>query len=101
VVVSKIFWTDVVKIIKLIIRPIGHHHPLNSYLLHVETGPTVPFIFGILPESPFLSECQAPSVIKPGSNQSYQTGILSASVSFLEVGRSHRVPNQGNMVSGV
>jgi hypothetical protein len=33
-------------------------------------------------------------VIRPGSPQWYQTGDLSVSVSFLEIGRSHRVPNK-------
>jgi hypothetical protein len=56
VVVSKIFWTDAVKIIKLTIRPIGCHHPQSSSLPHVDTGP-VSSIFGMLPASPFLSEC--------------------------------------------
>jgi hypothetical protein len=30
---------------------------------------------------------------KPGSPKWYQTGVLSASILFLETGRSHRVPN--------
>jgi hypothetical protein len=47
---SRIFRTDAVKIIKLTIRPIGGHHPRSSYLPHVDTGPTVSFIFGTLPE---------------------------------------------------
>jgi hypothetical protein len=46
-----------VKIIKLTIRLIGHHHPRSSSLPHVDTGPTVSFIFGTLSGSPFLSEC--------------------------------------------
>jgi len=99
-VVSKIFQTDAVKIVKLTIRPIGCRHPQNSSLLHVDTGPTIFFIFGTLPGSPFLSECQALSAVQPVSTQWYQTGILSASVSFLEIGRSHRVPNQGSTVGG-
>jgi hypothetical protein len=93
VVISKIFWTDV-KIIKLTIRPIGRHHPRRSSLPHVDTGPTVSSIFGTLPVSPFLSQCPALSAIRPGYPQWYQTGVLSASVSFLETGRIHRVPNQ-------
>ena len=99
-VVSKIFRTDAVKIIKLTIRPIGHRHPLSIFLLHVDTGPTVSSTFGTLPGSPFLSDCQALSAIWPVSPQWYQTGILSASISFLEIGRSHRVPNQESMVGG-
>jgi hypothetical protein len=57
-VVSKLFQTDTVKIIKLSIRFIGHHHPRNNYLPHVDTGPTVSSIFWRLPGSPFLSEWQ-------------------------------------------
>jgi hypothetical protein len=38
--------------------------------------------------------------IKPGSPQWYQTGILSAAISFLEIGRSHRVPNTWCSVDG-
>jgi hypothetical protein len=34
------------------------------------------------------------------SPQLYQTGVLSASISFLETGRSHRVPNQGSTMGG-
>ena len=98
-VVSKIFQTDAVKIVKLTIRLISFCHPRSSSLLHVDTGPTVFSIFGTLPGSPFLSECQALSAILPVS-QWYQTGVLSTSVSFLERGRSHRVPNQGNKVGG-
>src|SRR5215468_2242371 len=98
--VSKIFRTDAVKIIKLTIRPISRHHPRSSSLPHVDTGLTISSVFGSLPGSPFLSECQALSAIRPGSPQWYQTGVLSASVSFLEIGRSHRVPNQGNTVLG-
>jgi hypothetical protein len=54
-VASKIFWTDVVKIIKLTIRAIGGHHLRSSTLRYVDTGPTVSFIFGTFPVSPFLS----------------------------------------------
>src|SRR5215468_9425807 len=98
--VSKIFRTDAVKTIKLTISPIGHHHPRSSSLPLVHTGPTISSIFGTLPGSPFLSECQALSAIRPGSPQWYQTGVLSASVSFLEIGTSHRVPNYGSTVGG-
>jgi hypothetical protein len=42
------------------------------------------------------SRCQTLSAIRPGSPQWYQTGVLSASISFLERGRSHRVQNQGS-----
>jgi hypothetical protein len=30
----------------------------------------------------------------------YQTGVLSVSISFLEIGRSHRAPNQESTVGG-
>jgi len=96
---SKIFRTDTVKIVKLTIRPIARHHPHSSSLPHVDTCPTISII-GMLPGSPFLSECQAFSAIWPGSPQWYQTGVLSASISVLEIGRSHRVPNQGSTVGG-
>jgi hypothetical protein len=99
-IVSKIFQTDTVEIMKLTIRPIGRDHPRSSSLPHVDAGPIVPSIFGLLPGSPFLSECQALPVIQPGSPQWYQRGILSASVSFLEIGRSYSVPNEGSMVGG-
>jgi hypothetical protein len=91
--VSKIFRSDAVKIIKLTVRHIGRHHPRSSSHPHVDTGPTVSSIFGTLPGIPFLSECQALSAIQPGSPQWYQTGVLSASTLFLDIGRSHRVPN--------
>ena len=97
---SKIFRTDAVKIIKLTISPISRRHPRSSSLQHVDTSPTFSFIFGTLPGSPFLSECQALSVIRPGSPHWYRTGVLSASISFLEIGRSHRVPSRGSMVGG-
>jgi hypothetical protein len=67
--VSKIFRTDAVKIIKLTIRHIGAHHPRSNSLLHVETYATFSSIFGTLPGSPFLSQCQALSSIRPGSPQ--------------------------------
>ena len=86
--------------LKLTIRPIGRRHPRSSSLPHVDTGPTLSSIVGMLPGSPFLSECQALSAIWPVSPQWYQTGILSASISFLEIGRSHRVPNQRSMLGG-
>jgi hypothetical protein len=60
-VLSKIFRTDAVKIIKLTVRLIGRHHPRSSSL---PTGPTFS-IFGTLPGCPFLSECQALSAIRP------------------------------------
>jgi len=94
------FWTDAVKIVKLTIRPIGHHHLRSSSLLHVDSIPFISFIFGMLPGSPFLSECQALSAIQPESPQWYQTGDLPASISVLEIGRSHGVPNQGSTVGG-
>jgi hypothetical protein len=89
--ISKIFETDAVKIVKLTIRPIGHRHPRSSSLPHVDTGPIVYSIFGTLPGGSFLSQCQALSAIRPVSTQWYQTSVLSASISFLEIGRSHRV----------
>jgi hypothetical protein len=49
--------------------------------------------------SHFLSKYQALLAVRPGP-QWYQTGVLSASVSFLEIGRSHRLPNQGSTVGG-
>ena len=100
VVVSNIFRTDAVKILKLTIRPIGRRHPRSSSLPHVDTGPTVSSIFGTLRGSPFLSDCQALSAIWPVPPQWYQTCVLSASISFLEIVRSHRVPNQGSMLGG-
>jgi len=54
----------------------------------------------MLSESPFQSECYALSAVRSISSQWYQTGVLSASVSFLEIGRRHRVPNQGSTVGG-
>jgi len=100
-VVSKIFRTDAVKIVKLTIRPISHRHPRSSSLPHIDTGPTVSFIFGTLPGSPFLSECQALSAIRPRPvSQWYQISVLWASISFLKIGRSHRVPNHGSTVGG-
>jgi hypothetical protein len=97
--VSKIFRTGAVKFMKLAIRLIGRHQPVSNSLPHVETGPTVSSIVKALPGSPFLSECQALSAIRAGSKW-YQTGVLSTSVTFLEIGRSHRVPNQGSTVGG-
>ena len=65
-VVSKIFETDAVKIVKLTIRPISHHQPRSSSLPHVDTSP-ISSIFGTLPGSPFLSECQALFAFQPVS----------------------------------
>jgi hypothetical protein len=98
--VSKIFRTDAVKIIKLTTIPIGRHHPWSSSLPHLDTGPTASSIFGALLGSSFLSECQALSAIRPGSPQWHKTDVLTASISFLEIGRSHRVPNRGSTVGG-
>ena len=64
-VVTKIFRTDPVKIVELTIRPIGRRHPRSSSLPHVATGPTVSSIFETLPGTPFLSDCQALSAIRP------------------------------------
>jgi hypothetical protein len=47
-------------------------------------GPTVSSIFRTLPGSPFLSECQTLSAIRPGSPQWYQNGVLSASVAMYQ-----------------
>jgi hypothetical protein len=55
-VVSKMFWTDAVKIIKLTIRPIGRHQPGSSSLSHVDTVLTFSSIFGTLTEVLF---CQS------------------------------------------
>jgi hypothetical protein len=52
------------------------------------------------PGSRYLSECQALSAIRPGSPQWSQTGVLSASISFLEIGKIYRAPNQGSTVCG-
>jgi hypothetical protein len=93
---SKIFRTDAVKIIKVTIRPISRYHLRSSSLPPVDTGPTVSSIFVTLAGSPFLSECQALSAIWSGSCQCYLTGLRSASILFLEIGRSHRMPNQGS-----
>jgi hypothetical protein len=98
--VFKMFRAGAVKIIKLTIRYIGHHYPRSNSVPHVDTDPTFSSIFGTLPGSSFLSECQALSAIRPGSPQWYQTGVLSASVSILEIGRSVRVPNQWSTVGG-
>ena len=68
-VVSKIFRTDAVKIVKFTIRPIGRRHPQISSLPHVDTSPTVSSISGTLPGSPFLSKCQVLSAIRPVSNR--------------------------------
>jgi hypothetical protein len=61
---ANIFWTDAVKVIKLTVRHIGPHHPRSSSLPLVDTGLAVT-IFGTLPRSRFLSECQALSAIRP------------------------------------
>jgi hypothetical protein len=89
--VFKTFRTDAVKIIELTVRP------RSSSLPHADTGSSVSSIFGTLPGSPFLSECQALSAIRPGCPQWYQTGALLASILFLGIGKSHRVPNQGSI----
>jgi hypothetical protein len=93
--VSKIFRKDAVKTIKLTIRPIGRHHPRSSSLSHVDTGPLVSSIFRTLRGSSFLPECQALSAIRSGSPQWYQTGFLSTSILFLEIGRSHKGAKSG------
>jgi hypothetical protein len=77
--ISRIFRTDALTIMKLTIRPIGRHHPRSNSLPHIDSGPTVLFMVATLAGSPFLSECQELSAIRPGS-QWYQTGVLSASI---------------------
>jgi len=93
-VVYKIFETDALKIVKLTIRSVGHRYPQSSSLARVDTGPP---LFERFLEVLFY-QYQALSAIWPVSPQWYQTGVLSASISCLEIGRSHRVPNQGSMV---
>jgi hypothetical protein len=65
-------------------------------------------MYTLVPSSPpFLERfleilfCQTVknSAIRPGFPEWYQTDVLSASISFLEIGRNNRVPNQGNTVS--
>jgi len=68
-VVSKIFRADTLKILKHTIKPIVRRHPRSSSLTYVDTGPTVSSIFGTLPGSPFLSQCQALCAIQPVSPQ--------------------------------
>jgi hypothetical protein len=87
----KLLQTVAVKIIKPTIRPISHHHHQSSSLLHADTGPTISAIFGTLPGSPFLSECQALPRIWSGSPHWYQTSILSASISLF----GNRTKSQG------
>jgi hypothetical protein len=65
------FQTDAVKIIKFTVSHIGCHQPQSSSLLHVDTSPTIASIFGTLPGSSFLLECQALSVIQSGFPQWY------------------------------
>jgi hypothetical protein len=98
--VSRMFQADVLQIIKLTIRPTGRHNSRSRSLPRVDTDPTAFTMFGTLPGSPYLSEYHAPSAIRLGSPQGYQTGVISASISFLEIGRSQRVPNQGRTVGG-
>jgi hypothetical protein len=78
----QIFKTDAVIIIKPTIRDIGRHHPRSSSLPHIDTGSTVPSVFGMLPRIPFLSDSQALSTIRVRSPQRYQAGVLLASISF-------------------
>jgi hypothetical protein len=99
-VLSKLFRTDVVKTVNPTIGLIDRRHPPSSSLPPVDTGPTVSSIFGTLLGISFLSKCQALTAIRPVSPQWYQTGVLSASISFLKIGRSYRVPNQGSTVGG-
>jgi hypothetical protein len=97
--VSKIFRTDAVKILKITVRPIGRHHPRSSSLPHVDTGPTSPEFLKRFLEVLFCQSVKH-SAIRPGSPQRYQTGVLSVSILFLEIGISHRVPSQGSTVGG-
>jgi hypothetical protein len=89
VVVSKIFRTDAVKIIKFTIRPIGPHRPGSSSLPHVDTGPTVSSIFGMLPGTPFLSECQVVSFFRqnplgcPTTNSHLLSNVVNGPTSIL------------------
>jgi hypothetical protein len=70
---SKIFQTVALEMIKLTIRSIAYYHPQSSSLPHADTVPTVFFNFGMLPGIPFLSECQALSLIsRISSKVSYQ-----------------------------
>jgi hypothetical protein len=94
-VVSKLFRTDHY----LTIRPIGRHHPRSSSIPHVGRSPSSPPILERFLEVLFCQSVKH-SAIRPGCPQCYQTGVLSASISFLKIGRSHRVPNQGSTVSG-
>ena len=93
------FWTDAVKIVKLTIRPIGCNDPWSSSLSHVDTGPTVSSIFGMLPGSPFLSVssilCDSACISSMAWNQHlFSFNLISGNR------KSHTVPNQGSMVGG-
>jgi hypothetical protein len=93
-VVSKVFRTVAVKIIKLTMRLICRHHPRISSLPHVDTGPTVSSVFGNVPGKPFLSEVQG--LCDSAWISSMVSNRHPFSFSFIfEIGRSHRVPNQG------
>jgi hypothetical protein len=91
---SKILWTDAVKIIKLTIRPIGRHHLRSSSLPHLDTGHTVSSICVRMSSTLFDSSwiSSVVSIRRPFN--------FTRIVSFLEVGRSHRAPNQGSTVCG-
>jgi hypothetical protein len=93
--------TEAVKIINLTTRPIGHHHHRSCFFPHVDTGSTVSSIFRTLLGNPFLSKCQALSVIRPGSPQWYQTGVLSSSISFLKIEMSQGAKSRGYGVWGM
>jgi hypothetical protein len=70
--VSKIFRTNALKIIKLIIRPIGRHQPQSNSLLHVDTGLTVSSIFEMLPGTLFLSVSDGKQTVVQGSFSEYE-----------------------------
>ena len=93
--VSKIFETDAVKIVKLTRRPIGHHHPRSISLPHLDTSSTVSFIFGTLLGSPFLSEC--PALCDSACISSMVSNRHPFSFNFIF---GNRVPNHGSMVGG-
>jgi hypothetical protein len=98
---SKIFRTDAVKITKFTIRPIGRHHPRSSFLSHVQPVPSSPLFLERFLEVLFYLSVKQSSAIRRGSTPWYQTGVLSASILFLEIERYHMVPNEGSTVGGV
>jgi hypothetical protein len=74
--------------------------PLSGSLPHVDTGPTISFIFWTFPGSPFLSVCQA-HLCDSACISSMITNRRPFSFNFIfGIARSHRVPNQGSTVGG-